>query len=161
VAHFQVDWDAQRVTCPQGNLSVRWCETETARGRTMVAVAFSAADCVACPTRALCTRAKTGARNLTLQPRAEHEAIQAARQRQQTTEFAAQYASRAGIEGTLSQGIRAFGLRQARYRGLAKTHLQHVATATAINLVRLADWLNQVPRATTRCSAFAALAPAG
>ena len=159
-AHFRVDWDARQATCPQGKLSVRWCETETARGRTMVAIAFSAADCMACPTRALCTRAKTGARNLTLQPRAEHEAIQAARQRQQTTEFAARYAPRAGIEGTLSQGIRAFGLRQARYRGLAKTRVQHVATATAINLVRLADWLNQAPRSTTRCSRFAALAPA-
>ena len=126
----------------------------------MVAIAFSAADCMACPTRALCTRTKTGARNLTLQPRAEHEAIQAARQRQQTTEFAARDAPRAGIEGTLSQGIRAFGLQKACYRGLAKTHVQHVATATAINLVRLADWLNQAPRSTTRCSRFAALAPA-
>jgi transposase len=160
-AHFQVDWEARRATCPQGKLSTRWCETDTARGRTMVAISFSAADCMACPTRALCTRAKTGARNITLQSRPEHEAIQAARQRQQTAEFAAQYAPRAGIEGTLSQGIRAFGLRKARYRGLAKTRLQHVATATAINLVRLADWLDQVPRATTRCSAFAALAPTG
>ena len=160
-AHFQVDWDARQATCPQGKLSVRWCEMDTARGRTMVAISFSAADCMACPTRTLCTRAKTGARNITLQSRPEHEAIQAARQRQQTAEFAAQYAPRAGIEGTLSQGIRAFGLRKARYRGLAKTHLQHVATASAINLVRLADWLDQVPRATTRCSAFAALAPTG
>jgi transposase len=160
-AQFQVDWEARRATCPQGKLSVRWCETDTARGRTMVSISFAAADCMACPTRALCTRAKTGARNITLQSRPEHEAIQAARQRQQTAEFAAQYAPRAGIEGTLSQGIRAFGLRKARYRGLAKTHLQHVATATAINLVRLADWLDQVPRATTRCSAFAALAPTG
>ena len=118
---------------------------ETARGRAMVAIGFSAADCMACPSRALCTRAKTGARNVTLQARPEHEAIRAARQRQQSAEFAAQYAPRAGIEGTLSQGIRAFGLRKARYRGLAKTHLQHVATATAINLVRLADWLNGTP----------------
>jgi transposase len=160
-AHFQVDWDARQATCPQGKLSVRWCEMDTARGRAMVAISFSAADCMVCPTRTRCTRAKTGARNLTLQSRAEHEAIQAARQRQQTAEFATQYAPRAGIEGTLSQGIRAFGLRKARYRGLAKTHLQHVATATAINLVRLADWLNGAPRATTRRSQFAALAPTG
>lgn len=161
VAHFQVDWDAEVVTCPQGNMSVRWCELETARGRSMLHIAFSPADCTPCPARTLCTRAKTGARSLTLQPRAEHEAIQTARQRQQTTEFAAQYAPRAGSEGTLSQGVRAFGLRQTRYRGLAKTHLQHVATAAAINIVRLADWLNRVPRATTRCSQFAALAPTG
>jgi IS5 family transposase len=52
----------------------------------------------------------------------------------------------------------AFELRQARYRGLAKTHLQHVATATAMNLVRLSAWLQGLPRAQTRRSHFAALA---
>src|SRR5687767_3236123 len=52
------------------------------------------------------------------------------------------YAQRAGVEGTLSQGVRAFGLRQARYRGLAKTHLQDVAMAAAINAGRLVNWLN-------------------
>jgi transposase len=160
VAHFRVDWDARVVTCPRGNTRVRWCEMETARGRTMVHVDFAAADCTPCPARAHCTRAKVRARSLTLQARAEHEAIQTARQRQETAEFAAQYAPRAGVEGTLSQGIRAFGLRHARYRGLAKTHLQHVATAAAINVVRLADWLNGIPRADTRCSRFAALAAA-
>jgi transposase len=84
--------------------------------------------------------------------------MQAARQRQATPDFAAQYARRAGIEGTISQGVRAFGLRQARYRGLRKTHLQHVATATAINVGRLTDWLTGVPRGRTRCSHFGALA---
>ena len=108
----------------------------------MVHVAFASADCTPCPTRALCTRARIGARSLTLQPRAEHEAIQAAQQRQETAELTAEYARPAGIEGTLSQGIRAFGLRRARYRGLAKTHLQHVTTVAAINIMRLADWLD-------------------
>ncbi len=56
--------------------------------------------------------------------------------------------------------MRAFGLRRARYRGLARTHLQHVATAAAINLVRLAAWFGAVPRAATRTSRFAALAAA-
>ena len=54
--------------------------------------------------------------------------------------------------------MRAFGLRRARYRGLAKTHLQHVATAAAINLARVGDWFRTVPRAATRTSRFAALA---
>jgi len=69
------------------------------------------------------------------------------------------YQRRAGIEGTLSQGVRAFGLRRTRYRGLAKTHLQHVATAAAINMDRLVAWLDERPRAKTRTSRFAALAP--
>ena len=160
VARFQIDWEAQRVTCPRGRASLRWYETQTARERTMIHVDFAAADCTPCPARSLCTRAKTLPRSLTLQPRAQHEAIQAARQNQTTTAFVKQYARRAGIEGTVSQGVRRFGLRRARYRGLAKTHLQHVATAAAINVHRLTDWLNEASRAPTRTSHFAALAAA-
>jgi transposase len=110
--------------------------------------------------RAQCTRAKSLPRSLTLQPRTEHEAIKAARFRQQTEGFAVDYARRAGIEGTLSQGVRAFGLRTTRYRGLAKTHLQHIATAAALNVQRVTDWLDHQPRATTRRSHLARLAPA-
>lgn len=65
------------------------------------------------------------------------------------------------MEGTLSQGVRAFGLRKASYRGLAKTHLQDVATAAALNISRLTAWLNKRARARTRTSPFAALAAAG
>jgi transposase len=84
--------------------------------------------------------------------------VGAARIRETQEAYAAQYRLRAGIEGTLSQGVRAFGLRRSRYRGLARTHLQHVATAAAINLARLGDWFRAVPRAVTRTSRFAALA---
>src|SRR4051812_6336734 len=119
---------------------------------------FRQADCGACPARALCTRAKHGVRHLKLQPRAEYEALKTARGRLATKEGRRCYARRAGIEGTLSQGVRAFGLRRSRYRGLARTHLQHVATAAAIDLARLGDWLRAVPHATTRTSRFATLA---
>ncbi len=158
LAHFRVDWDAKLVTCPQGRTSARWSETHTARDRTMIHVAFAPEDCTPCPVRACCTRAKNLPRSLMLQERAEHEAIQAARQRQQTDAFATEYARRAGVEGSLAQGIRAFGLRHARYRGLAKTALQHLATAAAINLDRLAAWFAGRPLAPTRVSRFAALA---
>ena len=70
------------------------------------------------------------------------------------------YQRRAGVEGTISQGVRAFGLRLCRYRGLAKTSLQHIATAAAINLDRLIAWFNEIPQAHTRTSRFARLAPA-
>jgi transposase len=158
VAHFQIDWEAGVVTCPQGKQSVRWFPMQTARGRSMIPVAFAPTDCLTGCTRAQCTRAERQPRNLTLLSQEEHEAMQVARQRQETEAFATQYARRQGIEGTLSQGVRAFGLRRARYRGHAKTHLQHVATAVAINVRRVTDWLNGVPRAETRCSHFAALA---
>lgn len=99
-------------------------------------------------------------RSLTLQSKEEHEVIQAARKRQKTEKFISLYSQRAGIEGTISQGVRALGLRQACYRGLKKTHLQHLATATAINVGRVAEWLNDVPTAATRRSRFVALAQA-
>ena len=92
-------------------------------------------------------------------PREQYEALQKARQLLESEEGKQLYNRRAGIEGTISQGVRAFGMRQTRYRGLAKTHIQHIATAAAINLERLIAWFNDVPRETTRTSRFATLAP--
>ena len=96
-------------------------------------------------------------------PQLEYEAQEAARKRQHTAEFKALYGKRAGVEGSLSQGVRRMGLRQSRYIGLASTHLQHVATAAtavAINAVRVVEWLNGERPETTRRSPLRALAHA-
>jgi transposase len=78
--------------------------------------------------------------------------------RQLTAEFQQQYADRAGMEGTISQGVRAFGMR--RSRDLARTHLQQVLIATAMNLVRVA-WLTESRSMKPRASPFVGLvAPA-
>ncbi len=42
--------------------------------------------------------------------------------------------------------------------GIAKTRLQQILTAVALNLIRLVAWLDEKPRARTRVTAFAALA---
>jgi transposase len=159
-AQFAVDWQAERVTCPTGGTSVKWLPTQEQDGTAVIRVEFAAAACRACAVRTRCTRSAPQPRQLTLHPRAEHQALVAARERQRTPAFAAQYAARAGVEGTLSQGIRACGLRRSRYVGLAKTHLQHLLTAVAIHLVRLVAWLTDTPRSRTRRSRFAALAAA-
>jgi transposase len=86
-----------------------------------------------------------------------YEALQAAHKRQTTEAFQQAYALRSGIESTHEQAIRRCGLRRSRYIGLAKTHLQHLLTAVAINLVRLSDWWAGISRAKTRCSPFVAL----
>jgi transposase len=52
----------------------------------------------------------------------------------------------------------ATALQSDAQTALARTHLQHVATAAALNLERLAAWFRAVPRAATRTSRFAALA---
>ncbi len=155
---FEVDWQQQRVRCPQGKENMRWREYPAPNGGTHIYIRFSASDCRACSARGLCTRAKTQGRNLVLQPQAQQEALQAARARLASEEGKQLYHRRAGVEATISQGVRAFGLRRTRYRGQAKTHLQHVATAAAINLERIWAWLEGVPRAATRTSRFAALA---
>ncbi len=67
-----------------------------------------------------------------------HAALQAARQRQKTDAFKAVYRTRAGIEGTLSQGVRMGDLRRSRYVGLAKTRLLHLLIAAALNFMRVA-----------------------
>jgi transposase len=70
------------------------------------------------------------------------------------------YQVRAGVEGTVSQGVRAFGMRRSRYIGLAKTGLQQACAAAAMNVLRVVYWLAGVPRAKTRLTRFAALAQA-
>ena len=59
------------------------------------------------------------------------------------------------LEGTLSQTIRVGGLRRPRYIGQAKTHLQNVVIATALNVLRLIAWIEEVPREKTHTSHFA------
>ena len=103
--------------------------------------AFRVEDCRGCPLRERCTRAEDVGRTLTVYPQAQEEAQEQARQRQTTEEFTTLYGGRAGIEGTISQGVRSMDVRHARYLGLARTHLQHVATAAAVNVVRVVDWL--------------------
>jgi transposase len=158
-SQFVFDWQAKQATCPQGHRSVSWTQrTEKRSGRPIVAVQFAKATCRHCPVRSLCTHAEQMPRQVTVRPQAEHEALQQARQNQQTEAFRQDYAHRAGVEGTISQGVRAFGLRQARYLGLAKTHVQELGTATAINLCRWSAWHRHTPRAKTRTSHLAALA---
>lgn len=161
LAHFTIDWQHQQVRCPQGQLSQRWSETVKARQEPVIHVHFSHQSCQACPSRSQCTKSKSAryGRTLKLLPQVQHQTLQTARQYQTTDAFYQRYARRAGIEGTLSQGIRAFSLRRARYIGLAKTHLQHLVTAVAMNLVRLTNWWTGRPKAPTRTSRFAALAP--
>lgn len=157
VAHFALDWDAEQATCPTGRTSVKWQPTHDQHGQPIINIAFARADCRACPRRASCTHSTDDPRWLTVRPRAQHDALQAARTRQATPAFKEQYAVRAGIEGTISYAVHACDLRQARYRGLIKTHLQHVLTAVAINVARLVAWDVETPFAKTRVSAFARL----
>lgn len=155
---FQVDWESRCAVCPQGKHSVYWREGQRRSGDPFVVARFDSADCSTCDACALCTRSVKHPRQLFLKPRAQYEALQAMRERITSEEGRELYKARAGVEGTISQAVRIGGLRQARYRGLKKTHLQHVATAAAVNVARLGAWWDGRPHAPTRTSRFARLA---
>jgi transposase len=159
-AQFVIDWDAKHAICPQGQQSVVWMERPDRHGHATVRIAFSKPVCAACASRADCTRAATAPRALRIRARDHYTALQAARARQQTATFRQLYARRAGIEGTIAQGTRLGDLRRSRYLGLVTTRLMHLLVATALNCMRVAAWLAEIPRAQTRPSAFAALAAA-
>ena len=142
---FVLDWDAQQARCPQGQTSVNWRPGHNVSGDPVIRIRFDGATCRACPTRQACTSARGAPRQLTVRLQPHHEALQTARQRQETPEFKAQYALRAGVESSLSQGTRRFDLRRSRYLGLARTHLQQLLTATAMNIVRVIAWLRGEP----------------
>jgi transposase len=158
LSHFQINWKQKTAYCPQGKRSSRWKKTQDAYGNPVIRVDFRASDCLVCPVRSHCTRAKTKPRGLTLQVQSDYEVLQKARERQKTEQFRQQYALRSGIEGTISQGIRAFELRHCRYVGLAKSHLQHILTVAAMNLVRVFAWWEERLLAKTRKSRLASLA---
>ena len=151
---FTIDWVAKQATCPQGHRSVSWTPAVDNRDNDVIKLKFATTDCSVCSHQAKCTQSTPPRRTLTIRPKDQYEALQAARARQVTAEFKEDYATRAGIEGTMSQGIRAFEMRRSRYIGLEKTHLQHVLTAAAMNIARVSAWLIQTPRAKTRQSAF-------
>ena len=157
-ACFQIDWEHQFVICPQGHKSQIWSESHDSYDNPAIHVRFVSEDCQQCSCRSSCTRSQNGPRALKLRIQKQYESLQQARTRQKTDEFKQLYKKRAGVEGTISQGTRTYGLRSSRYIGQAKTHLQNIISAVAMNLVRLDDWLNGIQPAKTRTSAFAALA---
>ncbi|KAB8197651.1 hypothetical protein FH608_003715 [Nonomuraea phyllanthi] len=113
VSDFTIDWDNRVMTCPSGATSLPWANETDQGGTPVIRVRFSMRDCKHCPSRDLCTRGAKG-RGITLRPQEEHEALQRARQRRSTDEWQRRYAHRAGVEGTIAQGVKGFGLRRSR-----------------------------------------------
>lgn len=152
---FPFDWEAQKATCPAGQKSLSWTPAIDRRDNQVIKIKFSLKDCRPCPLKAHCTTAPR--RTITIRTQEHHQALQAVRTRQKDAAFWKMYRVRSGIEGTISQGVRAFGMRRSRYRGMPKTHFQDLIIATALNLRRVLAWLAGEPLAKTRTSRFAAL----
>ncbi len=156
-AQFVIHWETRTASCPQGKISAAWRPRQDHNGHATIQIKFVKADCLACAQGSSCTHSVTQPRLIMIRAQDQYEALQAARKRQTTETFKAQYNTRAGVEGTISQGTRTGDLRRSRYVGLVKTKLHHLLLATGINLLRACDWLADVPHSRTRRSAFALL----
>src|SRR5258708_11917454 len=115
---FAIDFGAQQATCPQGHASSHW-NPATQRGTSTIVITFAKSTCGPCPVRAQCTTSAAGRRQLTVHPRDVRQAQLAARPPHDTQDFQARYALRAGVEGTIRQGVAATGIRHPPYPALA------------------------------------------
>lgn len=143
---FVIGWDAKQVTCPQGTKNQRWVTPPSVT--PYIQVMFAKSDCGSCPIKTACTKGDLGA--LTFLPRELHDLQSESRTEQQTPEWLSRYSLRAGIESTINEFVNGHGMRQCRYRSEEKAHVQHVLTAIAVNLERIAAHLPPAPESQPR-----------
>ena len=138
--------------------SISWTPAIDNRKNEVIKIKFSMTDCQICSSRSRCTQSiRHTRRTVTIRPQEQYCALEQRREREKNKEFTQIYAKRAGIEGTISQGVWTMGMRRTRYIGQEKTHLQHIATGAALNIVRCMAWFSGLPRAQTRRSTFTRL----
>ncbi|MFG2177505.1 transposase [Streptomyces abikoensis] len=100
-------------------------------------VPFDKRQCQPCPESSLRTRG--AARTVNFLPRHLHEIQARNRADQHDDQGRRLYASRSGVEGTVHELVTGHRARRCRYHGTAKTHVQHIFTAIAINIERLSE----------------------
>jgi transposase len=155
--HFQIDWQNQSVICPTGQLSRSWTHTRVSlwtRGDLRHVCCRSLSGLSEPWTVYVCTIAWVDVSSSgTLSGTAIRTRATAHRSLQRNVCHSCWQSIR-----TISQAVRISDLRQAHYFGLPKTRLQHVITATAINVRRIVSWLIEPSLRPTQVSRFAALA---
>jgi len=146
---FDVDLTNRRVTCPAGKISAQCSRiTETGHDHAYFYFAWAGSDCVACPLAPQCLSRKKPQPFRTLQVGEKHMLVQARRRLCRTPDYRARMRRRSGIEGTISELKRGYGIRRCRYRGLAKTDVQMQFAGAACNLRRWAARLCWIARTT-------------
>jgi transposase len=157
--HFQIDGDRQHARCPAGKTSLSWTPAVANRGNAVIKVKFSSKDWRRCDhvSQGGCSEKRSPRRTRTIRPQPPYQVLQAARQREATEAVQADYARRAGIDGTISRGTRRTRLRRPRSIGLRQVCLGHILTAVGLNGWRLGEWLLETSRAKTRITPFARL----
>lgn len=134
IEDFQINVEERKAICPAGKLNTQCSRlVEEATGKVSYRFEFST-QCHDCWLPGKCLGKNQ--RHRTVVVGEYHSALQARRQEQQTQAFKERMKHRNGIEGTQSELVRGHGLRQARYRGLAKVKLQNYFIGAACNVKR-------------------------
>jgi transposase len=136
VEAFDVHVEERYATCPGGKCSSNCSHLEEqATGKVSYRIEWSNPVCAACPLRVECVSA--GQTHRTLVVGELHTLLQDRRREMQTDAFKQEMHRRNAIEGTQSELVRGYGLRQARYRGKDKVRLQNYLIGAACNIRRL------------------------
>lgn len=137
LGQFDIDLAQRRAICPARRHSVKWANAKPDVANLIAYHVSFGRQCRTCPFFGpdLCTDKASG-RHLGVSR--HHVLLQARRHEADTLAFQVEMHVRAGIEGTISELVRAHGARRARYHGWAKNQLQALFIATAANLKRLA-----------------------
>ncbi len=130
---FTVDYQTMTATCPAECTSISWKERESGNNKGDIQVRFGD-QCNHCPLKEKCTTGKRGRR---LRLSSHYPILRKRREESKTDAFKELMKRRPPVEGTISEMVRAHGLRTSRYRGMVKTHFQGLMIGTAVNLKRL------------------------
>jgi hypothetical protein len=132
--NFKIDLENNCVECVAGEITDKYTLIKDDKGRKVKVFTFDKEKCLNCNYRELCTKSKSG-RKITLNYNEKY--LLEARERQKQPEFEEEFNPRSIIERKFDQLMNKYGLRQARYIGMAKTKLQALFTAVAANLRKL------------------------
>lgn len=136
VEAFDVHVEERYAICPAVQRSSNCSRLEEqSTGKVDFRIEWSKTVCSTCPLQAKCVSA--GQDHRTIVVGELHSLLQDRRREMQTDAFKQEMHRRNGIEGTQSELVRGYGLRQARYRGQAKVRLQNYLIGAACNIRRL------------------------
>jgi transposase len=133
---FDVDIEGRVTICPAQQASTNCSRLEEATGKVNYRFEWNKGLCQACEHRTRCLGANQPHRTLLVGQ--YHAHTQARRREMKTEAFKKRMHPRNGVEGTISELKRGYGLRRCRYRGLIKTRLQNYLIGAACNIKRWA-----------------------
>lgn len=141
IEEFDINVEERKAVCPAGHTSSHCSKlTEKETGKISYRIEYSRKDCEKCPLKKMCLGEKQKHRTITVQE--HHTLMQSRRREQQSDSFKKRMEKRNGIEATISELVRAHGVRRSRYRSKAKTCLQNHMIGAACNIRRWCARLN-------------------